>query len=106
MVEDTGDALGSGQLTHRIEKNDKDTFMVVEGKGGKYMNIRIKLDYNTEDVKVIAYFKSKNYYIFLFTLINEGQKFDRKFNYFFLKKSIKEVEEMGLDNHQSLIKME
>ena len=106
MVEDNGDALGSGQMTHRIEKNDKDMFMVVEIKQGKYMNIRVKLDYNTEEVKCIAYFKSKNNYIFLFTLVNEKEKFDRKHNYFFMKKTLKEVEEMGQDNHQSLIKME
>lgn len=106
VIDDNQDAIGSGQLTHRIEKNDKETFMVVEGKGGKYMNVRIKLDYHTEDIKCIVYFKSKNNYIFLFTLINESEKFDRKHNYFFMKKSIKEVEEMGLDNHQSLIKME
>lgn len=81
-------------------------FMVVEGKAGKYMNIRIKLDYNTEDVKCIVYFKSKNNYVFMFTLVNDKEKFDRKHNYFLMKKSIKEVEEMGQDNHQSLIKME
>lgn len=80
--------------------------MVVEGKAGKYMNIRIKLDYNTEDVKCIVYFKSKNNYVFMFTLVNDKEKFDRKHNYFLMKKSIKEVEEMGQDNHQSLIKME
>ena len=106
MVEDNGDALGSGQLTHRVEKNDKDMFMIVEIKQGKYFNIRVKLDYNTEEVKCIAYFKSKNNYIFLFTLVNEKEKFDRKHSYFFMKKTLKEVEEMGQDNHQSLIKME
>jgi hypothetical protein len=70
-------------------------FMVVEGKVGKYMNIRIKLDYNTEDVKCIVYFRSKNHYVFIFTLVNEMEKFDRKHNYFMMKKTVKEVEEMG-----------
>ena len=96
----------SGFLTHRIEKNDKDTFMVVESKDGKYINIRIKLDYNNEDVKLIMYYRTKTHYVFCFTLVNDTEKFDRKHNYFFMKKLIKEVEEMGLDNHQSLIKME
>ena len=80
--------------------------MVVEGKDGKYINVRIKLDYNTEDVKCIVYFRSKSNYIFVFTLVNEKEKFDRKHTYFFVKKTVKEVEEMGLDNHQCLIKME
>ena len=48
--------------------------MVVEGKAGKYINIRIKLDYNTEDVKCIVYFKSKNNYVFMFTLVNDKLK--------------------------------
>ena len=99
MVEDNQDAIGSGQLTHRVERNDRDTFMVVEGKQGKYMNIRIKLDYHSEEIKCIVYFKSKNNYIFLFTLVNEKEKFDRKHSYFFMKKTIKEVEEVGQDNH-------
>jgi hypothetical protein len=81
-------------------------FMLVEGKQGRYINIRVKLDYNTEDVKCLVYFKTKNYYIFVFTLVNEKEKFNRKNNYFFLKKTVKEIEEMGQDNHQSLIKME
>ena len=98
LVEDQSDPV-SQQLTHRIEKNDKDTFMVVEGKQGKYLNIRIKLDYNSEDVKCIVYFKTSKSYVFVFTLVNEKEKFDRKHNYFFMKKSIKEVEEMASDNH-------
>jgi uncharacterized membrane protein len=80
--------------------------MIVEGKQGKYMNIRFKLDYNNEDVKCIVYLKTKNYYVFVFTLVNEKEKFARKHNYFMMKKTIKEVEEMAQDNHQSLIKME
>jgi hypothetical protein len=101
LLEDSHDNVipTQRQLTHRIEKNYKDMFMVVEGKAGRYMNIRIKLDYNTEAVKGIVYFRSKNHYVFFFTLVNEKEKFARKHNYFMMKKSIKEVEEMGQDNH-------
>lgn len=49
------------------------------------------------------YYRSKNYFLFLFTLVNESDKFDRKHTYFFIRKTIKQVEDLGLDNSLSLI---
>lgn len=49
------------------------------------------------------YYRSKNYYLFLFTLVNESDKFERKHAYFFIRKTIKQVEDLGLDNSLSLI---
>ena len=105
MIDDKSDAM-SGQLTHRIDKKYKELFTIVEGKEGKYMNIRIKLDYHTEDLKLIMYYKTKSHYLFVFSIVNDKEKFEIKHNYFFMRKTIKEVEELSQDNHQSLIKME
>ena len=49
------------------------------------------------------YYRSKNYYLFLFTLVNESDKSERKHAYFFIRKTIKQVEDLGLDNSLSLI---
>ena len=50
------------------------------------------------------YYRSKNYYVFLFTLVNESEKYDRKHSFFFIRKSLKEVDELSEDNHsKSLI---
>ena len=53
------------------------------------------------------YYRSKNYYIFLFTLVNEKDKLNRKHNFFFIRKSLKEIDELSEDNHsKSLIALD
>jgi hypothetical protein len=49
------------------------------------------------------YYRSREYYVFVFTLVNEQQKFNRKHNFFFIRKSYQEVEELSQDNHKALI---
>jgi hypothetical protein len=93
-------------MTYCLERQNSDMFMLVESKGGAYLNIRVKQDHNLEQIHFQMYTKNKTYYTFFFTLINEREKLDRKHTYFAVRKTIKEVEEMGIDNHESLIKMD
>jgi len=48
-----------------------------------------------------AYYRSKWFYVFVFSL--QDSSIDPKHNYFFVRKTRSEVEEMGRDNHQSLV---
>ena len=50
-----------------------------------------------------CYFKNKFFYTFVFTLIDDSQKLSRKHNYFFVKKSTKEVENMAQDNVVAIV---
>lgn len=71
----------------------------MEGKNGKYFNIRIKMDHNNESITFQMYTRNNTHYCFCFTInVTEMKK-----TYFFVKKTIREVEELGNDNHQSLI---
>ena len=106
LFEDEGESFKQ-QLTHRLTaKQHIDRFLTVEGKDGKYLNVRYKLDNCREDLRVIMYHRSKAHYLFCFALINEKEKFDRKHHYFFVNKTIKDVEQMGEDNHTSLVNFE
>jgi len=59
---------------------------------------------NVKDIiELQMYYRTKNYYLFLFTLVNDSEKFDRKHNWFFIRKTIKQVEQLGLDNSMALI---
>lgn len=94
-------------LSHRLEPNEKDSFWIVEGKDGRYYNIRYKADDNVSPDQIITpevYYRNQWYYVFVFSLANIGDALYPKHNYFFIRKTIAEVEELGLDNHQSLIR--
>jgi hypothetical protein len=58
------------------------------------------------------YNRNKKYYTFCFGLILKELKApgvpyqEKKYTYFFVRKTIAEIEEMGADNHQSLIGMD
>mgnify|MGYP006893250764 CR=1 FL=1 len=84
---------------HSIERQQRDMFMIVEGKLGKYLNIRIKQDHNLETLHFQVYMRNKHYYTFFFTMVNEKEKLDIKHTNFAVRYSIKEIEEMGIDNH-------
>ena len=49
------------------------------------------------------YYRTKGYYLFLFTLINDSEKFERKQTFFFVRKTLAQVEELSQDNHKTLI---
>jgi len=93
-------------LGHSLPKSEAKHFCTVEGKNGSYYNIRIQQAHLTDQVEMQMYYRSKSFYVFLFTLVNETEKFDRKQTFFFLKKSYRDVEELSQDNHQSLIQMD
>lgn len=52
------------------------------------------------------YYRSKTYYVFLFTLVNEAEKYDRKQTWFFIRKNYDDIEELSIDNHKSLISLD
>lgn len=89
----------SKQLTYRVPASDEQRFAIVEGKNGKYLNIRIKKDHTKESYTFQMYSRTNSFYCFCLTFNSA----DLRKTYFFIKKTIKEVEDLGLDNHQSLI---
>lgn len=93
-------------VTHALPKSEIKHFMIVEGKNGSYHNIRIKDDHVMEQVDLQMYYRTKMWYVFIFCLVNENEKFNRKQTYFILRKSLKEIEDMGGDNHAALITMD
>ena len=52
------------------------------------------------------YTRNKTWYTFFFTLSNEKDKSNIKQHFFAIRKTIKEVEELGLDNNDAIITME
>lgn len=75
---------------HALPMADVKHFCIVEGKDShqqQYYNIRVKHEHVPEDVELQMYYRSKSYYLFLFTLVNEEQKFDRKQTFFFIRKT-------------------
>ena len=50
--------------------------------------------------------RTKHFFVFFFSLENYIEKFDRKHTNFVVRKTHREVEELGVDNIMSLIKME
>lgn len=85
-------------LNYQLAKGDQVKYILVEGKNGTYHNIKIKQDHMKGKIHFQCYFKNKFFYTFVFTLIDDSQKLSRKHNYFFIKKSMKEVENMAQDN--------
>lgn len=78
-------------------------YVLVEAKNGTYHNIKIKQDHMKGKVHFQCYFKNKFFYTFVFSLIDDTQKLSRKHNYFFVKKTMKEVEAMAQDNIIALV---
>jgi hypothetical protein len=73
--------------------------MIIEATDGYFMNLRIKQEWEIENIRVEMYNKNEHFYTFFFSLINDIDKFDNKHNYFAVQKTIEEVNEMGQDNH-------
>lgn len=89
-------------FTHNITNNDRDQFMLVEKvtQPGEYINIRIKdRELSKQDLVFQMYNKNKFCYTFFFALRN-----DKTQTFFAICKTVEEVEEMGDNNHESLIK--
>ena len=95
--------LPTPPICHWIERVHKDENMVVEGSNGKYLNIRVKMEHNKEKLHFQCYNRNKHFYTFFFALFNDVEKLNQKLTYFAIKKPIKEIEEMGVDNHNPLI---
>lgn len=85
-------------LNYQLAKGDHLKYILVEGKNGTYHNIKIKQDHMKGQIRFQSYYKNKYFYTFVFTLIDDSQKLSRKHNYFFVKKTTKEVEVMAQDN--------
>ena len=85
----------------------KDEFVLIEHKNGSYVTIRFQSIFSHEDMEDIVtletYYKNKTHYVFFMSLINESEKLDRKHSYFMIKKTHKEVENMGSNNNISLV---
>lgn len=90
-------------LNYQLAKADKQRYIIVEDKNGTYHNLKIKQDHMKGKIHFQCYFKNKFFYTFVFTLIDDQQKLSRKHNYFFVKKSNKEVENMAQDNVLSIV---
>lgn len=105
MVKTTVKELKNEQnhVTFAMDLISKEQNFIVEGKNGMYLNIRLKQDHNLEDVRLQYYQKTKTHYIFFLQLVNEKEKLNRKHNWFALRKTIAEIEEMGVDNNQALV---
>jgi len=72
--------------THRIGIKDKENFMVAEAPNGNYLNLRIKQDWEIENIRVEMYNKNDQFYTFFFSLTNDIDKFDHKHTYFAVQK--------------------
>jgi hypothetical protein len=89
-------SLSNDKLTHHLPDELNSEFIIVEGKAGTYLTLRLNNSYNEDDVvKLQTYYKNKHWYVFFLTLVNESEKLDRKHTYFVIRKSHKEVENMG-----------
>ena len=73
---------------------------------GEYMNLRIKNNLCHEKIKPLMYNRSRQYYCFFFALKNELTKNEKKHTYFAVRKTISEVETLGVENFEPLIRMD
>ena len=89
------------KITHQINKNQKDLFIVVEKQGAEYINLKVKNEHLLEKVKPLMYHKTRQYYVFFFALKKED-----KHTYFAVRKSVDEVMDLGNDNSNPIIHME
>jgi len=93
-------------VMHALPPAEAKYFCLVEGTNmhnQQYYNIRIKHNHMSENIELQMYYRSKQFYIFVFTLVNEEQKFDRKQTFFFIRKTSAQVDELSQDNHKSII---
>ena len=56
-----------------------------------------------EDVELQMYYRSKSYYLFLFKLVTSSKKEDWKYSFFFIRLNYNQVEELSMNNGNSLI---
>jgi hypothetical protein len=91
---------------HSLPATEAKYFCLVEGTNmhqNQYYNLRIKHNHMQEDIELQMYYRSSKYYVFVFTLVNETSKFNRKHTYFFIRKNHKDVDELSQDNHKAII---
>lgn len=93
-------------LSFHVKDLQKDTFVIVENSKGLYMSLRIKLEHCTEKLRLQMYTKNKHSYSFFFTLTNEKDKQNVNQHFFAIKKTVKDVEELGLNNNDAIITMD
>lgn len=70
------------------------------------MSVRVKLDHCTEKLRLQMYSKNKLWYTFFFTITNDKDKSSPKQHFFAIRRTVKEVEELGQNNNDSIITME
>jgi hypothetical protein len=90
--------------THRISAEEKEEFMVLESMDGAYHSIRIKdKDLHDLDIRFEMYNRSHNWYTFFFSMVNDKDIRNKRHTYFAVRKSIKDIHEMAMNNHIALI---
>lgn len=93
----------NAHVTYAMDLVSKEQNFIVESKNGLYINCRLKQDHNLEDIRLQYYQKTKTHYLFFLQLVNESVKIDRKHTWFAIRKTIAEIEEMGMDNNKALV---
>ena len=81
--------------------------MLVEDPNGNYLNLRIKHEFNHQNIpyviRVEMYNKNEFFYTFFFSMTNDIDKFDHKHTYFAVRMSVDDVLERGADNHLPIV---
>ena len=93
-------------LNFNINYMNKDTFVVIESAKASYLSLRVKQDHCTEDLRLQMYTRNKLWYTFFFTITNKKDKKNVKQHFFAIRRTIKDVEELGKNNHDSIITMD
>ena len=93
----------NAHVTYAIDILSKAENFIVESKNGMYINLRLKQEHYLEDIRLQYYQKTKTHYLFFLQLVNETIKHSRKHTWFAIRKTISEIEEMGIDNNIALV---
>lgn len=93
-------------LNFNVKLLHKDTFVIIENTKGTYMSVRAKLETCTEKLRLQMYCRNKQWYTFFFTLTNEKDKQNVKQHFFAIRRTIREVEELGQNNNDAIVTMD
>jgi len=65
-----------------MDMTDQRNYSLVEDLNGEYLSVKIKQIYNSNQIELIRYFKSKRLYTFFFSLTNSEDRTFTKCTYF------------------------
>lgn len=66
----------------------------------------MKLDSCTEKLRLQMYCRNASFYTFFFSLTNDRDKTDVKQHFFAIRRTISDVEELGVNNNDAILTME